>query len=91
LITRIAKGRKFKVTVRNFVFETIHNSYGEFINYDTPKDKRINDGKRIALYNSNNHLEIALYKSSLETAGGASTLLGISYRDSISVTFSEKE
>jgi hypothetical protein len=43
--------------------------------------------KKIALYNSNNYLEIALYKSSLETSGGASTLLGISSRDTISVTF----
>ena len=51
----------------------------------------MNEGKRIALYNSNTHLEIALYKSSLETAGGASTLLGISYRDSVSVTFFEKK
>lgn len=91
LITRIAKGRQFKVTVRNFIFDTIYNSYGEFVSYDTPKEKRMNEGKRIALYNSNTHLEIALYKSSLETSGGASTLLGISYRDSVSVTFFEKK
>jgi hypothetical protein len=69
------------------VFENINNSYGDFINYSTPKEKRNVDGKRIALYNSNNYLEIALYKSSLETSGGASTLLGINSRDTISITF----
>ena len=87
LVTSIANGRKTKVTIRSFVFENIINSYGGFINYNTPKEKRIDDGKKIALYNSNNYLEIALYKSSLETSGGASTLLGISSRDTISVTF----
>jgi|TARA_B110000014_G_scaffold262751_1_gene257481 hypothetical protein len=87
LVTSIANGRKTKVTIRSFVFENIINSYGGFINYNIPKEKRIDDGKKIALYNSNNYLEIALYKSSLETSGGASTLLGISSRDTISVTF----
>jgi hypothetical protein len=87
LIISIAQGRKVNVTIRSFVFENINNSYGDFINYSTPKEKRNVDGKRIALYNSNNYLEIALYKSSLETSGGASTLLGINSRDTISITF----
>jgi hypothetical protein len=87
LIISIAQGRKVNVSIRSFVFENINNSYGDFINYSTPKEKRNVDGKRIALYNSNNYLEIALYKSSLETSGGASTLLGINSRDTISITF----
>lgn len=82
LITRIAKGRKFKVNLRNFSFNTIFNSYNDCVT----DDQNANDGKRIALFNSNNFLEIALYKSSLKT-GGASSLLGVKYRDSISVTF----
>jgi S-adenosyl-L-methionine hydrolase (adenosine-forming) len=87
LIISIAQGRKVNVTIRSFLFENINNSYGDFINYSIPKEKRNVDGKRIALYNSNNYLEIALYKSSLETSGGASTLLGINSRDTISITF----
>lgn len=89
LINNIAQGRKAKVTIRNFVFENINNSYGDFIDYTISKEKRIDDGKKIALYNSNNYLEIALYKSSLETSGGASTLLGINSRDSISIIFTD--
>ncbi len=87
LINSIAQGRKMKVSVRDFIFEDIINYYGEFVNYDVTKEKRFIDGKRIALYNSNNYLEIALYKSSLKTSGGASSLLGINHRDSISITF----
>lgn len=85
LISRIAKGRAFKVNLRHFSFDTIYNSYGDCLQ-QTSTDHNSQDGKRIALFNSNNFLEIALYKSSLET-GGASSLLGVKYRDTVSVTF----
>ena len=87
LINSIAQGRNTTVTIRGFVFNHIINSYGDFIDYDIPKEKRFIDGKKIALYNSNNYLEIAIYKGSLESSGGASSLLGINYRDNITVTF----
>ena len=83
LITRIAKGRTYQVNIRNFKFDKIYNSYGNCI---SNSDSNSYDGKRIALFNSANFLEIALYKSSLET-GGASTLLGINYRDTVAVSF----
>ena len=86
-ITQIAKGRSYKVMVRNYVFDNVFHSYSQFINFETAKDKRKDDGKRLALFNSNNYLEIAVYKSNLDTVGGASTLLGLSYRDSISIKF----
>ena len=34
------------------------------------------------------YLEVAIYRSNLKTVGGASTLLGIGYRDTISIEFS---
>ncbi|MGA9269190.1 MAG: SAM hydroxide adenosyltransferase, partial [Lutimonas sp.] len=52
-----------------------------------PPDKRQDDGKRLALFNSANFLEIALYRSNLKTVGGASVLLGLKYRDPITVKF----
>lgn len=87
LIQTIAKGRDYTVLVRNYTFKTIHNSYSECVNFDISKEKRQDDGKRLALFNANNNLEIAIYKSNLDTVGGASTLLGLSYRDTISVKF----
>lgn len=87
LIQTIAKGRDYTVLVRNYTFKTVHNAYSECVNFDTPKEKRQDDGKRLALFNANNNLEIAIYKSNLDTVGGASTLLGLSYRDTISVKF----
>lgn len=89
LVNSIAQGRDIKVNIRGFVFDQIINSYGDFVDYSITKEKRFIEGKRIALYNSNNYLEIALYKSSLKTTGGASSLLGINYRDNISITFNK--
>lgn len=88
LITKIARGRSYKVNLRHFSFDTVYNSYGDCMQ-NTTTDHNSHDGKRIVLFNSSNFLEIALYKSSLKT-GGASSLLGIKYRDTVSVTFYEK-
>lgn len=88
LITKIARGRSYKVNLRHFSFDTVYNSYGDCMQ-NTTTDHNSQDGKRIVLFNSSNFLEIALYKSSLKT-GGASSLLGIKYRDTVSVTFYEK-
>lgn len=88
LITKIARGRPYKVNLRHFSFDTVYNSYGDCMQ-NTTTDLNSHDGKRIVLFNSSNFLEIALYKSSLKT-GGASSLLGIKYRDTVSVTFHEK-
>lgn len=89
LIQAIAKGRDYTVVVRNYTFKTVYNSYSECVNFNIPKEKRQDDGKRLALFNANNNLEIAIYKSNLSTVGGASSLLGLSYRDTISVKFND--
>ena len=50
-------------------------------------DARQFDGNRLALFNSAGYLEIAIYRSNLKTVGGASTLLGLDYRDTITIEF----
>jgi 16S rRNA (cytidine1402-2'-O)-methyltransferase len=45
------------------------------------------EGDFLALFNENGFLEIALYKSNPKTVGSASTLLGIKFRDTITVEF----
>jgi hypothetical protein len=52
-----------------------------------PPEKRQDDGKKLAIFNSENFLEISMYRSNLKTVGGASSLLGLNYRDSITVRF----
>ncbi len=82
----IGKDRPFKITARRYTFETINNQYNDIVNFDSA-DIRAFDGKKLALFNSADYLEIAIYRSNLKTVGGASTLLGLRYRDRITVEF----
>ena len=87
LFNEIGKGRKFQVIARNYTFDTIFRKYNEVVNYKIPQDQRLDDGKKLAIFNSALFLEIAIYRSNLKTVGGASSLLGLDYRDTITVRF----
>lgn len=83
----IAKGRSFKITARTANFSTIHSHYSDAINFDIPAQKRDEDGKKIALWNSSNYLELSIYKSNPATVGSAKSLFGLQYRDTVTINF----
>ncbi len=80
-------GRKFEINARNRKINQIHNRYSDIINFDLGKNQRKGPGDLLALFNSSDYLELAIYKSDLNTVGGASTLLGLDYRDTIIINF----
>ncbi|CAM1340976.1 SAM hydrolase/SAM-dependent halogenase family protein [Tenacibaculum aestuarii] len=82
----IGKGRDFKVTARRYTFTKIFSRYNEIVDYSIENNDQ-HDGEKLAIFNSAGFLEIAIYRSNLETVGGASTLLGLEYRDTITVEF----
>jgi len=87
LFTEIGKGRDFKISAARYTFSKIMNKYNEILE-EGRSHSREYDGSRLALFNSAGYLEIAVYRSNLQTVGGASTLLGLNYRDTISIEFS---
>lgn len=87
IFKEVAKARDFKITARGFQFNKIYRNYSDAINFELPKDRREEEGKRLALFNSSDYLEISIYKSNPETVGSASSLLGLRVGDSISVVF----
>lgn len=87
LFDKIGKGRDFTIAARTLTFTKVHANYSDAINFDLPAEKRDEDGKKLAIWNSSNYLELAVYKSNLTTVGGASTLFGLKYRDTITITF----
>ncbi len=87
LFKEIGKGRAFEVIARNYTFDKILEQYNEVVNFSIPPENRQDDGKKLAIFNSAGYLEISIYKSNLKTVGGASSLLGLQYRDSITVKF----
>ncbi|MFV0530632.1 MAG: S-adenosyl-l-methionine hydroxide adenosyltransferase family protein [Flavobacteriales bacterium] len=83
---KIGKGRKFEIWLpRSYKFMKIHDRYSDIEGNDY--GNIIHHGTGMALFNSSGFLEIAIYKSNLQTVGGASTLLGLNYRDSITINF----
>lgn len=83
----IEKGRAFEISIRSYKFKIIHNTYSEVVNFKTPKEKRNDEGKGLVLFNSANFLEIAVYKSNRDTVGSAASLMGLDYRDTITINF----
>ena len=83
----VGKGREFEIIARNYNFTKVYKKYNEIVDFSVPADQRHDDGKRLAIFNSANYLEISLYRSNLNTVGGASGLLGLKYRDNITVRF----
>ena len=82
----IGKGRSFKATARRYSFTKIFSKYNEITGENAHDNSRF-DGSKLAIFNSAGYLEIAIYRSNLKTVGGASTLLGLGYRDSIVIEF----
>jgi len=81
------KGRDFELNARTTKIKKVHNKYSDIINFDLEKSQRKGAGDVLALFNSADYIELAIYKSDLNTVGGASTLLGLDYRDTITVNF----
>ncbi len=80
-------GRSFEIQARNRKIKTIHNTYSSIIDFNLEKNQRKGPGDLLALFNSSNYIELAIYKSDLNTVGGASSLLGLNYRDTIHIKF----
>ncbi len=83
----IAKSRNFTVFARSVKFDKIFKSYSQVIDFNIPVEKRKDDGKKLALFNAAGHLEFAIYRSNPETVGGASSLFGLDYRDTVTIKF----
>ena len=88
LFQEIGKGRDFEVIANKYSFKKINTKYSDIIDFSVSKEQRQKDGTRLAIFNTANYLEIAMFRSNLNTVGGASSLLGLNYRDVITVKFS---
>ncbi|QFZ53311.1 SAM-dependent chlorinase/fluorinase [Oceanihabitans sp. IOP_32] len=84
------KGREFIISARNYKFKKILNNYSDVVNFDIPVEKRHDEGKGLVVFNSGGFLEIALYKSNTTTVGSASSLMGLTIMDTVTVNFSAK-
>ena len=87
LFNEVGKSRKYIIFARNVKFKKVYETYSDAIDFTIPKEKREEDGKKIALFNDAEHLELAIYKSNPLSVGSAYNLFGLEYRDSVTVKF----
>ena len=87
IFNEIGRSRPFIIEARRIKFREIFSNYSQAIDFSITKEKREEDGKKLALFNSAGHLELAIYKSNPETVGSASSLFGLDYRDPITIFF----
>ena len=86
MFEEVGKGRRFKASARRYTFTKIFTKYNEVAG-KSEHDSKQYDGSKLAIFNAAGYLEIAIYRSNLDTVGGASALLGLGYRDPITIDF----
>lgn len=79
------KGRNFKIEARHKIIKKIHNNYSDASPSGTNATYDIG-GNLLAIFNSDHYMELAIYKSDFQS-GGAASLLGLDYRDSVTIRF----
>lgn len=87
LFEKVGKNRPFEVIFNMFSFKKIHKKYSDVVNFRIPAENRNPDGDKLILFNSLGYLQCSIYKSNLDTVGGASSLFGIEYLDRVTVRF----
>ncbi|MFO7744691.1 MAG: SAM-dependent chlorinase/fluorinase [Psychroflexus sp.] len=87
LFKSVAKGREVLISARSTKFKNVYSNYSDAINFNVPRENREMEGKKIALFNSSDFLELAIYKSNPLSVGCASSLFGIKYLDTLTVKF----
>ena len=87
IFKKFGKSRSYIINARNYTFNTIVNSYSESMKFDIDKKTRKEEGKKIAIFNKSDFLELAIYKSNPSVTGGASSLFGLKYGDIITINF----
>ena len=83
----IATDRTFTIKTRNTVIKTILERYSDLGAKDNASIKD-QESKTVAIFNENNVLEIAIYKSN-QSFGSANSLLGLNYRDVVTIEFTD--
>ncbi len=85
-----AKNRSFTVHHKGTTFKNVYSKYSDIGNSSKFPLKDF-EGQKLALFNEAGFLEIAIFRSNPSSVGSATSLLGISYRDVVTVEFIENK
>jgi len=85
-VREIGKGRDFDITFSTKTIKGIKDGYSDFTVNERFSLKDY-EGEKLAIFNEAGFLEIAIFRSNPLTVGTAKTLLGLKFRDVVSVVF----
>lgn len=87
LVKTVGQGRPFEIVAGRHSFKTIHQKYSDIVDFSIPPENRYKDGVKLAIFNSADYLEIAIYRSNPKTVGAAVNLLGLDYHAPLIINF----
>jgi S-adenosylmethionine hydrolase len=82
----MAKGRPYEIVLKTKNIKTILPNYSAIASSDKYPIKYY-EGEKLAIFNETGFLEIAIFRSNPSKVGSANSLLGLNYRDIITIKF----
>ena len=81
-----SKGRPYEIMFKRQTIKTILPKYSD-VGISEKYPLKYYEGERMAIFNEAGFLEIAIFRSNPDTVGSANSLLGLSYRDVVTIEF----
>jgi S-adenosylmethionine hydrolase len=86
LFQATAKGRSYEIVMNTKNIKTILPNYSAIATNEKYAIKNY-EGQKLAIFNEAGFLEIAIFRSNPSKVGSANSLLGLNYRDIVSIQF----
>ena len=86
LFLEMGKGRPYEIKFKNKIIKTILSKYSD-IGLSSKYPLKDFEGQKLAIFNEAGFLEISIFRSNPDNVGSAASLLGLSYRDMITIEF----
>ncbi len=86
MFLEMGKARPYEIQFKNKTIKTILAKYSD-IRISSNYPIKYYEGEKLAIFNEAGFLEIAIFRSNPDTVGSASSLLGLSYRDAVTIEF----
>lgn len=86
LFLEVAKGRPYQINFKRQTIKTIFSKYAD-IGSSSSYPLKYYEGHKLAIFNEAGFLEIAIFRSNPDNVGSATSLLGLSYRDVVTIDF----
>ena len=86
LFLEMGKGRPYEIKFKNKIIKTILSKYSD-IGLSSKYPLKDFEGQKLAIFNETGFLEISIFRSNPDNVGSATSLLGLSYRDMVTIEF----